>query len=160
MGNFCGKCGAKVEGQFCSNCGNKITDNAESVVSNNDANEFLKQQMINKKNHNTYRLVVGIVMIILGFCVFIASMSNKESLEAIGYNSVLGFMLPGLFALAGGILSIISRNDNKFLLYSGICYVVTALCNMIGIENISLLFILCCIFAPLNFVFCTKANKE
>lgn len=159
MGNYCGNCGTKVEGEYCTKCGAKITNNTEPVLVNNEANDFLQQQLLNKKNHNTYRLVVGIVMIILGFCVFVASMTNKESLELYGYNPILGFMIPGLTALTGGILSIIGRSNNNFLLYSGICYVVTGLCNMIGIENISLLFILCCIFAPLNFVFYSKANK-
>lgn len=152
MERFCGNCGSKVEGEFCSNCGTKVGA---------PANTGVNTQMQNKENHATYRLVVGIIMIILGSCIFIASVGdNASTLEAVGYNTFLGFTIPGLCALAGGILSIVSRKNNQMLLFSGICFVVTAISNMCGIKDISLLFILCCIFAPLNFVFYSKANKE
>lgn len=162
MGKFCSKCGSKVEGNFCTNCGTKITEKAETVkIISNDVNDYLKDKVRAKRDHSTYRLVLGIIMIVLGFCVFIVSLNEESVLkyEMLGYNVTLGFMLPGLAILAGGILSIISRNNNKLLLISGICYVVAAICNVCGIQDISILFILCCIFAPMNFVFYTKTNK-
>ena len=100
-------------------------------------------------------------MIILGFCIFIVSLNDESTLkyELLGYDMTLAFMIPGIVTLAGGILSIVSRKTNKLLLISGLCYVAAALSNVCGIEDISLLFILCCIFAPLNFVFYSKTNK-
>lgn len=161
MGKFCSKCGTKIEGNFCTNCGTKATEKVETQKLSNEVNDYLKDKVRTKRNHNNYRLIIGIIMIILGFCIFIVSLSDEEVLkyEAVGYNMLLGFTLPGLAVLSGGILSIISRNNNKLLLISGICYVAAAVSNVCGIQDISLLFILCCVFSPLNFVFYSKTNK-
>lgn len=161
MGKFCSKCGSKVEGSFCTNCGTKITEKAENTVANSAVNDYIMDKVNAKKNHDTYRLVVGIVMIILGFCVFVASLSADtiDKYADLGYDVTLGFTIPGIALLAGGILSIIARKNNKMLLISGICYVAAAISNVCGISDISLLFILSCIFAPLNFVFYSKAEK-
>ena len=162
MGKFCSKCGSKVEGTFCTNCGTKITEKAETVkVISDDVNDYLKDKAMAKRNHSTYRLVIGIIMIFLGVCVFVASLGEDfaDKYMDLGYDMTLGFTLPGIAALAGGILSIISRKNNKMLLISGICYVAAGICNVCGIQDISILFILCCIFAPLNFVFYSKTNN-
>ena len=66
MGKFCSKCGTKLEGNFCTNCGAKATDKENNFVANNDVNDYLKDKVRAKRNHDTYRLVVGIIMIILG----------------------------------------------------------------------------------------------
>ena len=160
MGKFCSKCGTKIEGSFCTNCGTKADVKAETVISN-DVNDYLKDKARAKRDHDIYRLVVGIVMIIVGVCIFIASLGEEyiEKYEDLGYDVTLGFTLAGIAALVGGILSIVSRKNNKMLLVSGVCYVAAAICNVCGIEDISLLFIMCCIFAPLNFVFYSKTNK-
>ena len=160
MGKFCSKCGTKVEGTFCTNCGAKAEEKAEAIISN-DVNDYLKDKAKAKRDHDIYRLVVGIVMIIIGVCVFIASLGEDlvEKYEDLGYDMTIGFTLAGIAALAGGILSIISRKNNKMLLVSGICYVAAAVCNVCGIQDISILFIMCCIFAPLNFAFYSKTNK-
>lgn len=160
MKKFCSKCGAKVEGNFCTNCGNKIEEN--NIQISNEVSDYLQDKIRSAKNHDTYRVVVGIIMIILGFCVFIASINDETTLkyELLGYDITLGFMLPGIATFIGGILSIVSRKTNKMLLISGLCYVAAAICNVCGIEDISFLFILCCIFAPLNFVFYSKANSK
>lgn len=162
MGKFCSKCGSKIEGAFCTNCGTKANEKAEATkIISNDVNDYLKDKARAKRDHSTYRLVLGIIMIVLGFCVFIVSLDEGSvtKYEDMGYNVTLGFMLPGIAALAGGILSIISRKTNKLLLVSGICYLLAAILNVCGIQDISLLFILCCIFVPLNFVFYSKTNK-
>ena len=162
MGKFCSKCGTKIEGNFCTKCGTKVNSNEEAIkIISNDVNDYLKDKVRDKRDHNTYRLVVGIIMIILGFCIFIASINDETTLkyELLGYDITLGFMLPGIATFIGGILSIVSRKNNKMLLFSVLCFVAAAICNVCGIEDISFLFILCCIFAPLNFVFYSKTNK-
>lgn len=161
MGKFCSKCGSKVEGSFCTNCGTKITEKVENKVTNNEINDYLMDKVNAKRNHDIYRLVVGIVMIVLGVCIFIASLGEDliEKYEDLGYDVTLGFTLAGIAVLVGGILSIVARKNNNMLLVSGICYVAAAICNVAGIQDISLLFILCCIFAPLNFVFYSKTKK-
>lgn len=148
---YCSKCGEKIEGNFCTNCGTP----AGQIVNVNQLKPV-------NNNHNTYKLIVGIIMIILGSLIFIASLNDETvaKYELIGYDVTLGFMVPGIVTLVGGILSIVSRNDNKFLLASGIAFVVAAISNCCGIQDISLLFILCVIFGIIDFVFFTKANKK
>jgi len=159
MGKFCSKCGTKLEGTFCTNCGTKADVKTETVSS--EVNDYLMDKVKAKRDHSIYRLVVGIIMIILGACIFIASFGEEfvEKYEDLGYDITLGFTLAGIAVLAGGILSVISRKNNKMLLISGICYVAAAICNVCGIQDISLLFIMCCVFAPLNFVFFSKTNN-
>ena len=148
---FCSKCGEKLEGNFCTNCGTQagqVVAAAAPKTVNND--------------HNTYKLVVGIIMVILGALIFIGSLDDASvaKYELIGYDVTLGFMVPGIAAAVGGILSIISRNNKQMLLFSGIAYAAAAACNCIGIKDVSLLFILSVIFGILNFVFYAKANKQ
>ena len=161
MGKFCSKCGTKLEGNFCTNCGAKATDKGNNFVANNDVNDYLKDKVRAKRNHDTYRLVVGIIMIILGSCIFIASLDEgiTDKYELLDYNITLGLTLAGLATLVGGILSIVSRKNNKNLMLSGLCYVAAAICNIAGIRDVSILFVLCCIFAPINFVFYSNTNK-
>lgn len=64
MGKFCSKCGAKIEGTFCTNCGTKADAKAETVSS--EVNDYLMDKVKAKRDHSIYRLVVGIIMIILG----------------------------------------------------------------------------------------------
>lgn len=165
MVKFCSKCGTKVEGTFCTNCGSKIGEEKEAgKIISNDVNDYLEDKARAKRNHDIYRLVVGIVMIIIGFCVFVGSLDEELLIEKgvnlDDINVTLALTLPGLAALAGGILSIIARKNNKMLLISGFCYVAAAICNVAGIQDVSLYFILWCIFAPLNFVFYSKTEKE
>lgn len=162
MGKFCSKCGSKVEGNFCTNCGTKIGEKAEATkIISEDVNDYLKDKVRAKRDHSNYRLILGIIMIVLGFCVFVVSFNDESVLkyEDLGYNMTFGFMLPGIAMLAGGILSILSRKNNKLLLISGFCYLAAAICNICGIQDISVLFIMSCVFVPLNFVFYSKTNK-
>ena len=154
--------GLKYGYNFCTNCGTKVAEKAEATkIISSAANDYLEDKIRAKRDHDIYRLVLGIIMIILGFCIFMVSLDDGsiDKYELIGYDMTLGFMLPGIATLVGGILSIVSRNNNKMLLISGICYVAAAISNVAGIQDVSLLFILCCIFATLNFVFYSKTNK-
>lgn len=148
---FCSKCGEKIEGSFCTNCGTP----AGQVVAAPTAKAV-------DNNHNTYKLVVGIIMVILGALIFIATLDDATvaKYELVGYDVTLGFMIPGIAAAVGGILSIVSRNNKQFLLFSGIAYVAAAVSNCVGIKDVSILFILSVIFGILNFVFYAKANKQ
>ena len=157
MKRFCVHCGSEVDSSFCPNCGTKVEDGTQY---SNEVNECVKQKLDNKKNHGTYRIVVGIVMIIIGACLLIFSMNDEQTLvyELYGYSIMLGFTLPGVFSLAGGILSLLSKNKNILLLCSGISYFVGAIINMCGISDVSLLFIMSCVFGILNIVFFKKAR--
>lgn len=153
MEKFCSKCGSEIQGNFCSNCGKKV---GEVSSYNSVVDDYLKQKIDNKNNHNTYRLVTGIIMIIIGSCLVLASMNEESARNLIGYNVFLGFTLPGIFSLAGGILSILSRKRNILLLVTGILYLCGALVNMCGIHDVSILFILSVVFGILNIVFYYK----
>ena len=153
MEKFCSKCGSEIQGNFCSNCGKKV---GEVSSYNSVVDDYLKQKIDNKNNHNTYRLVTGIIMIIIGSCLLLASMNEESARNLIGYNVFLGFTLPGIFSLAGGILSILSRKRNILLLVTGILYFCGALVNMCGIHDVSILFILSVVFGILNIVFYYK----
>ena len=153
MEKFCSKCGSEIQGNFCSNCGKKV---GEVSSYNSVVDDYLKQKIDNKNNHNTYRLVTGIIMIIIGSCLLLASMNEESARNLIGYNVFLGFTLPGIFSLAGGILSILSRKRNILLLVTGILYLCGALVNMCGIHDVSILFILSVVFGLLNRVFYYK----
>lgn len=157
MKSFCVHCGTEVDSSFCPNCGTKVED--ENQYSS-EVNEYVKQKLESKKNHNTYRTVTGIVMIILGACLLIFSMSDGQThiYESYGYHIMLGSTLPGVFSLAGGILSLLSKNRNELLLFSGISYFVGAVINMCGISDVSILFIMSCIFGVLNIVFYNKTR--
>ena len=156
---YCNNCGSKINGNFCSNCGAKIQVEENNQL-NNEVNEYLKQQIESKKNHDVYRLVVGIIMIILGVCIFVTGMNDDYTslYRLVGYDITLAFILPGLFTLAGGILSIVSKKMNVLLLVSGILYLLSAICNVCGISDISILFVLCCIFGPINITYYVKTR--
>ena len=149
---FCSKCGEKLEGNFCTNCGTP----AGQIVNNTTAAKPVNN------DHSTYRLVVGIIMVILGLLIFIASLNDETvaKYELAGYDMTLGFMIPDIATAVGGILSIISRNNNQMLLFSAIAYIGAAVCNACGSQDVSLLCILCVIFGILNFVFYSKKNKQ
>ena len=78
MGKFCSKCGAKVEGNFCTNCGTNVAEKAETKTISNAANDYLEDKVKAKRDHDIYRLVLGIIMIILGFCIFIVSLDEAS----------------------------------------------------------------------------------
>lgn len=150
MEKFCGNCGKEIQGNFCSNCGKKVGE-VSSV--NNSSDDYSKN-----KKHDIYRLVSGIVMILLGACLVLASLGEEDVsfYESIGYNLLLAFTLPGLFSLIGGILSIVSRKYNILLLISGILFACGAAVNMCGIHDVSILFILSVIFTIFNIMFYLK----
>lgn len=157
MKRFCVHCGSEVDSSFCPNCGTKVEDGTQY---SNEVNEYVKQKIDSKKNHNTYRIVTGVIMVILGACLLISSMNEDQThiYELYRYNIMLGFTLPGVFSLTGGILSLLSKNKNELLLFSGISYFIGAVLNMCGISDVSILFIMSCVFCVLNIVFYNKTR--
>ena len=158
MSKFCGKCGAEITEDFCTKCGAK----AKASKSNDSVNEYFHEKLMNKKRHNGYRIAAGVIMLILGFLVTFAGLFYDEYDVSISISDdavALALILPGIFAFIGGILSIISKKVNVLLLVSGIFYILTAIFNAIGIQDILLLFILCAIYAPINIVYYFKAEK-
>ena len=178
---YCSNCGSQVEGSFCTNCGTKIQDGNVNVQNNafngannaglsNEVNAYFQQKIDAKKNHNGFRIAVGVIMIVLGAIMFFAGITIKSALEStnvltrleyaqyININLTLAIILPSLLVLAGGILSIISKKNNMLLLISGIAYLVAAICNICAISDISILAILCLIFGPISIVFYTKTR--
>ena len=162
MKRFCVNCGSEVDGNFCGNCGAKIDNSnvGNSQVGVNNPQVFTNSSTVNKKNYNTYRTVVGIILILLGVCLLIFSFNDDQTYvyRLAGYNIVLTFMIPGICSLVGGILSILSKNKNLFLLVSGILYFCGAIVNMCSISDISPLFIVSCVFCILNIVFFVKTR--
>lgn len=174
---YCSNCGSKVEGKFCSNCGkevveNNVVDNTQNNQFNPEMNEYFKQKLENKKNHSGYRIASGVVMIVLGAIILLSALTISDALDSRSYRSfsdmylayrglniTFVFTLPGLLILAGGILSIVSKKNNTLLLISGVAYLTAAIINMCAISDISILFILCCVFGPINLVFYSKSRQ-
>ncbi len=178
---YCSNCGSKVEGSFCTNCGAKVQDAQVNNVGldanqgmnngfNNEVNAYFQKQIDAKKNHNGYRVAVGVIMIVLGAIMLFAGIVIQSALNSanvltrleyaqyVNINLTFAIILPSLLVLAGGILSIISKKNNMLLLISGISYLVAAVCNICAISDISILAILCLVFGPINIVFYTKTR--
>lgn len=158
MAKFCGKCGAEITEDFCTSCGAKASEATATV--NSDVNEYFRDKLMSKKRHNAYRIAAGVIMLILGFLVTFAGLLYDDLDVSIAFDNVaLALVLPGIFTFVGGLLSIISKKVNVLLLCSGISYILAAIFNAVGIQNISLLFILCAIYAPINIVYYFQAEK-
>ncbi len=158
MAKFCGKCGAEITEDFCTSCGAKASEATATV--NSDVNEYFRDKLMSKKRHNAYRIAAGVIMLILGFLVTIAGLLYDDLDVSIAFDNVaLALVLPGIFTFVGGLLSIISKKVNVLLLCSGISYILAAIFNAVGIQNISLIFILCAIYAPINIVYYFQAEK-
>lgn len=159
MKRYCVNCGSEVEGNFCPNCGTKVENgDINNQVFVNDSNGSIVSEKNDK--YNLYKSITGGIMLFLGFCVFVVSFSEEQTrlYEIAGYSIMMIFTLPGLLTLVGGSLSIASKKNNQLFLFSGISYIAAAAFNLIGLSDISILFILCCVFGILNIVFYSKTR--
>ena len=159
MKRFCVNCGSEVEGNFCPNCGTKIENgDINNQVFVNGSNGPVETEK--KDKYNLYKSITGGIMLFLGFCVFIVSFNEEQThlYEIAGYSIMMVFTIPGLLTLTGGSLAIASKKNNQLFLYSGIAYIAAGACNLIGLSEVSLLFILCCVFGILSIVFYTKTR--
>ena len=160
MAKKCNVCGQEVEGNFCQNCGNKVTE--ESGAVSKELTDFMAQKLENKKNHSVYKVTVGIIMTIIGALVLIGGLAEDSDVifgELLDYNVTLAFVIPGIATIIGGVTHIVSKYVKPMLPVSGTLYLVAAVVNMVGIENISILAILGIVFGILNLVYFFSGNK-
>lgn len=167
MSRFCVNCGKEVNENFCPNCGTKVPEvngqpnvqsvegvqpvqNAQPVQSNNDISKY----------YDIYKLIAGIVMIFFGVMMVVFSLDPDKTYlyELAGYDITLAFTAPGLLCLGGGVLSILSRKNKNLLIPTAILFFIAAVINMSGISDISILFILCCLFGALDIVLYMKTR--
>lgn len=157
--NYCSNCGTKVVGNYCTNCGAKIASGDNNYVPNNNVTYTINQSQ-NKNNYDAYRISVGIIMIIISGLVLLGGMDSgtviHTSYFTIDVNAAL--VMPGLIAIIGGILSVVSIKSNPLLVISAAFYYIAAVINAFAIRDISILFILCGVFGSLNIAFFLKTN--
>ena len=145
MPMFCGNCGGKLEEgqQFCSGCGQKV---------NTDINTVLSKTNKPVGNYGTYKMIVGIIMILICFCLLSAGMQSYED------EAMLVFTLPGILGMVAAIMTICSRSNKKLFKPAGIIFIVSAVVNFFGIFDISIYAILGILFGILNIVYSNKSN--
>ena len=153
MGKKCTVCGQEVEGKFCPNCGNKAVE--EGTVVTQEVADYMKTRLENKKNHGTYKMVVGIIMTILGTLILVGGLDDGVELlgDLADYDTTLAFVVPGVLTIIAGVMLIVSKFVKELLPISGVAFLVAAIVNMIGISNISILAILGIIVGILNIVY-------
>lgn len=144
MQQYCGNCGKKLEMgmNFCSSCGKPIMQ--EQGISANQQNNLMVNN-VNKKG-GTYKLITGIIMIILASCVLLAGTMGEEG-------SLMIYIIPGFLGLVAGILNICSRTRYNLLKVSGILFIIAAVVNFFGIYDISLYAILSIVCGIINLFF-------
>lgn len=149
---FCINCGQELreEQKFCSNCGQSTLINAgESSLTYTNTNTNIN----GPKNHNTYKMVVGVLMIILCFCLLSAAM------QSYGDEVLFVFGLPGILGMIAAIMTICSRSNHNLLRPSGIMFIVSAGINFLAIFDLSIYAILAIVFGILNIVYCKKGEN-
>ena len=136
-------------GKFCSNCGKELGE--EQVVCLGCGvlvkKEEDKKQVIENKKHSGYITSTGIIMIVVGALLIIADGSEYY------YDTFFAFVLPGLFSIASGIITLNAKKNKSLLLTSGILLFVGALFNVVSIEDISIFAILAVIFGIFNIIY-------
>lgn len=141
--------------KFCSNCGSEL--NSEQDVCLKCGKVILKEDKIEEKSkdpyHKTYKTITGIIMIILGVCLMLASDSTDYKMPLLVYT------IPGLFGLISGILSLNSKKNPSLLMPSAIILFAGSLVNFIGILDISIFTILAVCFGIFNIKFFNSETK-
>lgn len=158
MAKFCGNCGKEMsdEQRFCSNCGKEFVNNInQTVYSNTNMNSYTYNNSNNNFNpvqstHNTYKLVVGILMILLCGSLLLAGLSSYED------NAIFIFIFPGILGMVSAVMTICSRNNHGLLKPAGIIFIVSAGINFLAIYAISIYAILAIVFGVLNIMYCKK----
>ena len=95
-------------------------------------------------------------MIVLSLIVMCGATADGIS-DKLDVNVV--FIIPALVAIAGGILSIMSKKNKSFLIYSGALYILAAAINAYGIKDVSIFGIVNIIFAIYNIIKGTKKDE-
>lgn len=142
-------------GKYCSNCGSELNEMQDICLK---CGVLLKKDeaiVTKKKNHNGYIKTSSIIMIIIGACMILGANENSYMYD----NTIVVFILPGILAIISGILALNSKKNNKFLLYSGVLYIIGAIVNCVGIVDISLYMILAVIFGIFNIIYSKGDNN-
>ena len=140
MSKFCTKCGNELKegAEFCTSCGNKVNG---TVKTYKETKSFT---------------VMGVCMIVLSLIVMCGATADGIS-DKLDVNVV--FIIPTLVAIGGGILSIMSKKNKSFLIYSGALYILAAAINTYGIKDVSIFGIVNIIFAIYNIIKGTKKDE-
>ena len=140
MSKFCTKCGNELKegAEFCTSCGNKVNG---TVKTYKETKSFT---------------VMGVCMIVLSLIVMCGATADGIS-DKLDVNVV--FIIPALVAIGGGILSIMSKKNKSFLIYSGALYILAAAINTYGIKDVSIFGIVNIIFAIYNIIKGTKKDE-
>ena len=157
MSKFCGNCGRQMsdEQRFCPDCGKESTYNVnmnmqEQPYNNKNMNSYTYQNSYSNNvnntqgNHNTYKMVVGILMIILCVCLVSAGVQTYDD------NALLTYTVPGILGIIASILMFCSKNNHNLLKPAGIIFIVSAGVNFLGIYDVSIYAILAIVFGILN----------
>lgn len=146
MQKFCVHCGSelKEEQEVCLGCGVLVKDNIQEKNIQNTVKTP-------KSNGGTYKLVTGILMILLSLCLLAASLDAYED------EVLLTLMLPGFLGLIAGILNVCSSSNHNLLKPAAILFFISAGINFLGIFDISIFSILTIVFGILNLVYCQKS---
>lgn len=130
---------------FCQYCGKEINEGQDVCLGCGRAIERKKV-----KNNNGYFMTSSIIMIVLAI-IFILGSQEYEILDITTI-----FIVPGIFALIGGILTITGRKNKIMVISGGVLYFIGMIINSIGIKDISLFGIMAIVFGILNIVFGLK----
>ncbi len=145
MNKFCTNCGhpLKEGADVCLNCGVYVNKNKEKNYEN------ISSDTKKTTNHKTYSMIVGIIFIILSFCVLIAGFQNSLNLEF----PIFVYTIPGVLGITAGILLLLASSNKSFFLISGVMMFICFFINFISQLDISILGILCIIFGIINCIY-------
>lgn len=141
-------------GKFCTNCGKEIKDDQDICLG--CGRIIKKEQKLPPKDHKTYIIATGIIMIIISASLLISGLS--ESTLEYG-NRILMFTIPGVLGIIGGTLGLLGNKDKKLLLISGLVYFSGALINFVAIIDISIFAILAIVFGIFNIIYSKEKQK-
>ena len=107
--------------KYCSNCGKELNNQNCCMECGNACNKG--------KSYRGYIKTSGIILIVIGSIIFLASLTSEVVNQ---FDKVfLTFTIPGLFAIAAGILSLVSLSNPVYLLIAGICVLIGAISNLV-----------------------------
>lgn len=138
--------------KFCRNCGKEILPEQDVCLGCGKMIQRTENRTTKSKNHNTFYTVSSIIMLVLSFCLLVTGVTYGDAYG----NSLMIFLLPGMFALFAAILCLVGKKNKTLLIISGVSYIVGGFINFLAILDISIFTIISVIFAILNIVFASK----
>ncbi len=132
--------------RFCQNCGKELRPDQDVCLG---CGIYINKQpaKIKKKfNYSLYFVSTGIAMNILAFCFLGAYIEG-------GSVSYIGIGAPSICTLIGSLIQLAGSKNKIAVSIASLFYIIGAVSNLVGIEDISLFFILAIITSGLGFVF-------